>query len=66
MKIPWKKRVKLRLVGNDFEQFIKELLSGAWQWRHETMFQKLTIEITSVNMKEVRSNLQRWLERRAE
>ena len=63
-KIPWKKTVKLRLVGPELEQFIKDLLSGSWRWRHETMFQKLTIEITSADMKEVRRNLLHWLERR--
>ena len=64
MRIPWKKRVRIKFDDESLTMFVRDLLSAPRQWRHNSMFQELTIDLHIVDIARVRSEIHEWLERR--
>ena len=64
MRIPWKRRVRIKLDDESLGMFVRDLLSGPWQWRHNSVFQELTIDLHIADIARVRSEIHEWLERR--
>jgi len=64
MKIPWKKKVRIRFDDESLISFIKDLLGHSWKWRYRDMFQELDIDLHISDFEDVRRNIYEWLERR--
>lgn len=65
MRLPWKKKVRIKFDDESLKSFIKDLLGTSWQWRYNSMFQQLTIDLHIADIAEVRREIYEWLERRA-
>ena len=64
MRLPWKKRVRIKFDDESLKSFIRDMLGGPWQWRHNSMFQELTIDLHVADIAEVRREIYEWLEGR--
>ncbi len=64
MKIPWRKKVRIKFDDESLAMFIRDLLGGPWQWRHNSMFQQLIIDLHLTDIKNIREEIFDWLERR--
>jgi len=61
MKLPWRKKVKIRMDDLMMENFIKDILCCPKKWTSHSMFQSLTIGIDVKNPKQLRASILHWL-----
>ena len=64
IKLPWRKRVKIRLDDLAMECFIKDMLSCPEHWISESMFQTLIIDINVRRPAQLRRRILNWLTER--
>ena len=60
----WKKKVRISMDDDMVETFIKDLLSGPWQWVYKSFFQEIRIDLHMSDPAEIRNRVLEWLERR--
>ena len=64
MKLPWKKKVKIRMDDLMLENFIKDILCCPKTWTSRSMFHSLTIDIDVKHPKRLRRRIFNWLSER--
>lgn len=65
MKIPWKRKVRIKVNDNLLTSMIKDLLSQKTStWKYSSMLQELKIDRYVVDLKKVQRDIHEWLERR--
>ena len=62
MKIPWKRKVRIKVNDNLLTSMIKDLLSQKTStWKYSSMLQELKIDRCVVDLKKVQRDIERWI-----
>ncbi len=61
IKLPWRRKVRIKMDDLMMENFIKDILSCPDKWISRSMFQALTIDINVKYPKRLRRRISNWL-----